>query len=244
MTQEPNAVESALVAARSGALSSGQLLETLAAGDVWVPLPASISGGETADLPVMWISGHKYVPVYTSAEEFGRGAGDVAHMVSPMRELARVLPPDLGIAINPGGTIGLPVHPAGVDVLRGGQWTASAGSRVRLGQPETEPTELLEALKSALAQVREIQSTRSAWAQLGDEPPGLLLGVVLDPDSEAARQATLTAVANARAQVPDPCPVNCVFGSQPDDTVAQWLSSNAAVLYQRQAGAARGAGAG
>jgi hypothetical protein len=233
MTREVNAMESALAAARGGTLSSAQLLEALAAGEVWVPLPAGARGDQTADLPILWIDDERYIPVYTSAEEFGRSAGDMAYMVSPLRDLARALSPDLGIAVNPGGTVGLPIRPPGVDVLRGGKWTAPVGGRVRLGQPEVEPAALMEALKRAMARVREVESVRSAWAQFGDDPSGLLLGVILEPDSEAARQAALAAIAAARAQVQDPCSVDCVFGREPGDAVARWLASNASILYQR-----------
>jgi hypothetical protein len=119
----------------------------------------------------MMIDGAKYLPVYTSAGEFGQGAGDMAHMVSPLRELARQLPPELGIAVNPGGSIGLPIHPTGVEMLRGGIWTPPAGTRVRLGQPEIEPAELLVALRDTLGRVSEVKSVRSGWAQFADQPP-------------------------------------------------------------------------
>lgn len=237
-------MERALVAAQKGELSSDQLLAVLAAGEVWVPLPggAPPSGqspeGGSVGIPVMMIDGVKYLPVYTSAEEFGQGAGDVAHMVSPLRELARQLPPELGIAVNPGGSIGLPIRPAGVEMLRAGAWTAPAGTQVRLGQPEVEPTELLTALRGTLGRVSEVKSVRSGWAQFGEDPPGVVLGIVLDLDSEQVRQAVQAAVADARGQVPDAPSVNMVFSAasgdaaadgradRSGDAVAEWLAVN------------------
>ena len=223
-------MERALVAAQRGEISSDQLLETLAAGEVWVPLPggAAASGGTpeggSVGIPAMVIDGAQYVPVYTSAEELSRGAGDTAHMVSPLRELARRLPPELGIAVNPGGSIGLPITRSGVEMLRAGAWTAPAGTRVRLGQPEVEPAALLAALRDRLGEVSEVKSVRSGWARFGHEPPGVVLGIVLNPDSEQARQAVWAAVTGARVQVPDAPSVNIVF--DPGDTVAEWLAAS------------------
>jgi hypothetical protein len=228
----------ALAAARDGDLSGEQLLEILAGQDVWVPLPGGTGepGNGSAALPVMLIDGGKYVPVYTSAEEFSRGAGDVPYMVSPLRGLARELPPELGIAVNPGGAVGLPVRPAGVDALRGPRSTAPQGDKVRLGQPEIPPAELLSALKQSFARLPELRSARSAWAQFEGKPPGVFLGVLLEPDSEAARHSVLAAVANARGQVPDADPVDCVFDFTPGNSVTRWLTSNGELLYERGTG--------
>lgn len=234
MSLESGVVERALIAARDGQLSGDRLLETLAEGEVWVPLPegAPAAEGESASIPMMLIGAAKYLPVYTSAEEFSQGAGDMAHMVSPLRELARQLPDDFGIAVNPGGSVGLPIHPQGVDVLRGGQRNVPAGTQVRLGQPEAEPAELLAALRRAFGSLREVESVRSGWAQFGEAEPGLLLGIVLDPDSEEARQEVLAAVTAARGEVPEACGVDCVFGAS-GDTLADWLTANGVLQYER-----------
>jgi SseB protein C-terminal domain/SseB protein N-terminal domain len=234
MTPCVNAMEDALAAAHAGSLSSDALLETLAVGQVWVPLPTGAHGGAEANLPIMWIDNLRYVPVYTSEDQFRRESGDMAHMVSPLRDFARVLPAGLGIAVNPGGQIGLPINPPGVDIIRGGQRTAPAGSRLRLGQPEVEPVALVRALTRVFGLIKEIRSARSGWGQFGDDPPGLILGIELNPDSEALRGNALAAVAEARAQVPDPCNVDSVFLNEPGDTVADWLIANTAPFYERK----------
>lgn len=235
MTTDANAAVRALAAAREGNLSDEQLLETLAGHDVWVPLPGGTAEARsgTATPPVMLIDGAKYVPVYTSADEFSRGAGNMPHMVSPLRELARELPAELGIAVNPGGTVGLPIQPAGVDTLRGFRSTAPAGGKVRLGQPEVPPVELLSALRQAFSRIPELVSVRSAWAQFEGKPPGVLLGIRLEPDSEASRQDVLAAVADARNQVSGPDSVECVFEFTPGNSVTQWLGAKGELLYER-----------
>lgn len=236
MSADANDAGRALAAAREGSLSGEQLLEILAGQDVWVPLPGGTeeTGNGSASVPIMLLDGDRYVPVYTSAEEFAQGAGDVPHMVSPLRALARELPAELGVAVNPGGSIGLPIHPAGVDALRGPRSAAPQGSKVRLGQPEVPPTELLAALKQAFARIPEVASARSGWAQFEGKPPGVLLGVVLDPDSEAARQSVLAAVTAARGQVTDPSPVDCVFDFTPGNSVTRWLTAKGELLCERR----------
>src|SRR5689334_5416348 len=108
-----NKLEETLRAAHAGSIPSGEILKVLTESELWMPLPGPVGNDENTPLPIMSIEERPYVPVYTSAEQLLLNAGEVAHVVIQARELANLLPEELGLAINPGGELGLPIHPPG-----------------------------------------------------------------------------------------------------------------------------------
>lgn len=102
--------ERAGAGARGGARAArrgGRILEVLGRSQVWIPLPGGVG---SLDLPTMEINGDAYVPVYSSEEQFRGCAGPgMDFAVAPAVEFARGLPPQLGIAINPEGAVGVPL---------------------------------------------------------------------------------------------------------------------------------------
>jgi hypothetical protein len=130
-----NRLESVLADMRAGSGSADQLLQALADSELWVPLPGGTGDDGEVRLPVTIVDEQPYVVVYTSDEQYARGAGQHAHMVLGGRELAEILADELGLAVNPGGEAGLPIRPEGVRSLRSGQRTIRAGEQVRLGAP-------------------------------------------------------------------------------------------------------------
>src|SRR4051794_17883235 len=130
-----NPLESVLARLRAGSASADDLLTALANNPLWVPLPAGTDPQGTTQLPVMLLDNAPYVAVYTSHEQYLRGAGEQTHMVLDGKELAAVMADELGLAVNLGAECGLPVRPGGVHTLRGGSRTVKQGSGVRLGQP-------------------------------------------------------------------------------------------------------------
>lgn len=86
---------------------------------LWVPLPNG--GGPDSpdlDLPTVDIDGGAYVPVFSSEAQFLHCVGShMSFAVAPAREFARGLPPQLGIAVNPGGAVGVPMPPPAVAEL-------------------------------------------------------------------------------------------------------------------------------
>jgi hypothetical protein len=229
-----NAVEQTLAAARAGQVTDQRLLASLAEAELWVPLPAGAAEGETA-LPIMVIDDAKYVAVYTSEEQFKRCAGKYSAAVTPGRAFARTLPPELGIAVNPGGEAGLPIHPSGVQVIRGEESPVAAGTEIRLGEPAEEPDALLAALRRAFAAVPEVTSARRAWAQFGDSPDGLLLGIEVTPDHDRSRRSAVQAVTTAVQRSPVPYAVDSVFLTDPADSLAGWFRENTHPFYIRSA---------
>ena len=80
------------------------MFEVLARSHVWVPLPAG--GGPDSvglDLPTIELAGALYVPVFSSQEQFLRGAGPMAGTVAPVREFAAVFGQPLRAGIQLAG---------------------------------------------------------------------------------------------------------------------------------------------
>ena len=100
----------------------------------------------------MDLEGQAYVPVFSSEEQFRQVVG--AHMsytVAPAVEFARGLPPQVGIAVNPDGTVGVPLPPPAVaELCRAGRTPLdgpAGGGRVRLYEPDwqDDPVDFLAA---------------------------------------------------------------------------------------------------
>jgi hypothetical protein len=235
VTFPSNAVEKVLMALRIGQVEGDSLLEALAKADLWVPLPAGASNGQGA-LPIMVIEDAPYVAVYTSEEQFRRGAGNMGCAVTPGGDFARSLPPELGLAVNPGGDVGLPIHAAAMPLIRGEGSTVPSGTQIMLGEPAEEPLALLKALRTAFAAVREITSARRAWGVIGDGADGsLVLGIGLSPDHQQARKAALDAVKAALREASVPYGVDSVFLDDSADPLVAWLLENTSPFYTRPA---------
>jgi hypothetical protein len=228
-----NPVESALVAAMRDPSRTEALFEALAAGDVWVPLP---EGGSPEDheltLPTTWIDDRPYVPVFSSEEEFRRLAGPMACTVAPLREFARGLPPDVGIAVNPGGEVGIPIPPPGVLELArvpGSQ----RGARVRLYEPPEEPMDFLIAAAAEFTHVPVVLSARRGLGVVENDPPCLFIGVELDRWQEEDRLAALGALERALTRAASPWPVNVVLLDVAQDPVGDWMLGQTQPFYLR-----------
>jgi hypothetical protein len=203
-----NALEDALLAAYEND-DVDQLLRTLAVADVYLPAAGpgpeeealvTARAGEDLPLPVIELEGTSFVPVFTSVTQFSRfrpeGGG---YMRLRGRALAGITPSGVGVAINPGGDLGLPLTSEQVARLAGVE-PANAETEFLVGEPREEPVELLEAIR-AFAEGRP--EVRAAYRGLlvrrpGAEPEhviGLELRAaadaeaVVDAAAEAARRA-------------------------------------------------------
>ncbi|WP_439676653.1 enhanced serine sensitivity protein SseB [Embleya sp. MST-111070] len=229
-----NPVESALVAAMRDPSRAEALFEALAEADVWVPLP---EGGSAADteltLPTAEIDGRPYVPVFSSEEQFRRLAGPMAGTVAPMREFARGLPPHIGIVVNPGGEVGIPIPPPGVLELARLPGAGRRGARVRLYEPDQEPMDFLIAAAAEFIHVPVVLSARRGLGEVESDPPVLFVGVELDRWQEEDRLAAIGALERALGRAACPWPVNVVLLDVAQDPVGDWMLERTQPFYLR-----------
>ena len=252
-----DAVERALAAAADDATRIGDLLDELSRGRLWLQLPDDghpVTDGSAVRLPTLRYLGAEFVPAFTSAARLrgtvprprppaagpGPGAGGPPpvrpHIVVPAAALARLLPPDLGMALNPGAGPSIPVYPQGVAYLA----TASAGGtrrRVHVGTPPVRPDDLLAGIGSGLAGVPAAAAASAAWLSVELAGQGLVISVTLDdPADGSARDAVVAVVARAALAAPRRpwFPIDVTFpGEGPPDPVDEWVAARATPFYLR-----------
>ena len=248
-----DAVERAFEAAVRDAAGLGEVLDALATGRLWVPVTLGSSGRRAlaegaVRLPTVRYLGDTFVPAYTSAARLLRATEDLApgeratvipHAVVRAADLARRLPPDLGIALNPGGSeerAGLPGwggppgrgarHRRHVPGPRGPGRGAGAGRAAGL-------------VRAGLGGVRAVRQAATAWLAVDRRGEGLIISVSLeDPADEAARDAALGAVQQAVTATGGPgwpgWPVDVTFpGEGEPDVIDRWVAAHTAPFYQR-----------
>ncbi|MFD5032904.1 enhanced serine sensitivity protein SseB [Streptomyces sp. NPDC058405] len=236
-----NELEEVLAASLGSDTAGGRLIEVLGRSQVWVPLPNG-GGPESRDLdlPTMEIEGAPYVPVFSSEQQFLQSAG--AHMsfaVAPARDFARGLPPQLGIAVNPGGAVGLPLPPPAVaELCRAGRTPLdgpASGGRVRLFEPDwqEDPVDFLTAAASEFESSGVVLSARRALASVEGEAPVLFIGVQLSSWEAADRNAPMDALGRALGRVGVSWPVNLVLLDVAQDPVGDWLLAKVRPFFER-----------
>jgi hypothetical protein len=252
------------------------LLGALRLGWLWVPLPDDgqpVTDGSAVHLPTVRYLGDVFVPAYTSGPRLQRAVPEppagqrdgqrppaVPHVVVRAADLARRLPPGLGIALNPGSPRSIPVSPAGVGEIAAEHATVG-GCRVTVGAPPVIPHALLGAIATSLRPIGPAREAATAWltvhaaaghdadrASAGGGRPGaagpgradaagLIISVRLkDPADAAARDAVIAAVQAAVAAAPGETqwPVDVTFpGEGEPDIIDHWVAGASAPFYQR-----------
>ncbi|MFH8365447.1 enhanced serine sensitivity protein SseB [Streptomyces sp. NPDC018031] len=243
-----NELEEVLAASLDVPGAGARIVEVLGRSPVWIPLPKG--GGPDSpdlDLPTVEIDGAGYVPVFSSEQQFRQVVGDhMAFAVAPAVEFARGLPPQLGIALNPGGAVGAPLPPPAVAQLcRAGTPAGGApeqlgapvvsGGRVRLFQPDwqEEPVDFLAAAGLELAKVPGVRSARRALASVEGDPPALFVGVQLDEPTPESQAVVLDALGRAMGAVQVPWPVQLVLLDVAQDPVGEWILTRVRPFYDR-----------
>ncbi|MDT0306891.1 enhanced serine sensitivity protein SseB [Streptomyces sp. DSM 44917] len=237
-----NELEEALAGALGVADAGPRLLTTLARSALWIPLPEG--GGpesRTLDLPTIELNGGPYVPVFSSAEQLHLGgASHLPFSVAPAWQFARGLPPQVGIAVNPGGTVGIPVPPSAVAELcraTPGQRAPGgpSGARMRLFQPDwqDEPVDFLNAAAAELSQLWYVRTARRGLASAEGGAPSLFVGVELDHVDDEARARASEALGRALAVQSVVWPVQLVLLDAADDPVVDWLRECVRPFYTR-----------
>ncbi|MFC8423058.1 enhanced serine sensitivity protein SseB [Streptomyces sp. NPDC057236] len=237
-----NELEEVLSASLGVPSAGGRIVEVLGRSFVWVPLPNG--GGPDSgplDLPTMEIDGQAFVPVFSSEEQFRQVVG--AHMpytIAPAVEFARGLPPQAGIAVNPGGVVGIPLPPPAVaELCRAGLTPLdgpAAGGRVRLFEPDwqDDPLDFLAAASAEFDALGVVTTARRCLAAIETADPVLFVGVELSRWEGDARTLPLNALGRALGRTPAPWPVNLIVLDIAQDPVGDWLRTKVRPFYQRE----------
>jgi hypothetical protein len=239
-----NELEEVLAASVGVAGAGARIVEVLGRSHVWVPLPEG--GGPDSvglDLPALEIEGVPYVPVFSSEQQFLTVVGShMAYAVAPAVEFARGLSPQLGIAVNPGGAVGIPLPPPAVaDLCRaagdalGGPAAGAGGGRVRLFEPDwqDEPVDFLASAGIEFGAVSGVRTARRALASVEGNPPALFVGVEVDVPGPDRQTASMDALGRALGAVPVPWPVQLVMLDVAQDPVAEWMLERVRPFYDR-----------
>ncbi|MET8829622.1 enhanced serine sensitivity protein SseB [Streptomyces sp. NPDC004610] len=238
-----NELEEVLSAALGVPSAGPRIVEVLGRSFLWVPLPGG--GGPDSgplDLPTTEIDGQVYVPVFTSEEQFRQVVG--AHMsfaIAPAVEFARGLPPQAGIVLNPGGTVGIPLPPPAVaELCRAGRTALdgpAGGGRVRLFEPDwqDDPVDFLAAASAEFAALGVVVTARRCLAAVETAEPALFVGVELDRWEGDIRALPLAALERAVTAAAPKWPVNLVLLDVAQDPVGTWMRDQVRPFYTRDA---------
>ncbi|MER8085395.1 enhanced serine sensitivity protein SseB [Streptomyces sp. NPDC058316] len=237
-----NELEEVLMASVGSPEAGGRLVEVLGRSQVWVPLPNG--GGPDSpdlDLPTLEIDGAAFVPVFSSEQQFLACVGThMSFTVAPARDFARGLPPQLGIAVNPGGAVGMPLPPPAVaELCRAGRTPLdgpASGGRVRLYEPswQEEPVDFLAAAAGEFEESGVVLTARRTLASIEGGEPVLFIGVEFSTWEGAGRNAPMDALGRALGRVEVPWPVNLVLLDVAQDPVGDWIREKVRPFYRRE----------
>ncbi|MFB6991997.1 enhanced serine sensitivity protein SseB [Streptomyces sp. NPDC056178] len=237
-----NELEEVLMASVGSPEAGGRLVEVLGRSQVWVPLPNG--GGPDSpdlDLPTLEIDGAAYVPVFSSEQQFHACVGTrMSFTVAPARDFARGLPPQLGIAVNPGGAVGMPLPPPAVaELCRAGRTPLdgpASGGRVRLYEPswQEEPVDFLAAAAGEFEESGVVLTARRTLASIEGGEPVLFIGVEFSTWDGAGRNAPMDALGRALGRAEVPWPVNLVLLDVAQDPVGDWMREKVRPFYRRE----------
>jgi hypothetical protein len=242
-------VERALTAATQDATKIGDLLETLRAARLWLPLPddaSAVTASGAVELPTVTYLGSEFVPAYTSAELLtalagapaapGRGPGQIPHAVVQTADLARLLPPGIGIALNAGASQSVPIYPQGVTFLAADA-SAAGLDRISLGPLPAQPEDLLAEIRAGLAGVPQAAQASAAWLSVKFSGEGMIISVTLDDPADAAARDGVVAVLERAAQAAKHdagYPIDVTFpGESEPDQIDRWIAAFGEPFYRR-----------
>ncbi|MET9113886.1 enhanced serine sensitivity protein SseB [Streptomyces longwoodensis] len=234
-----NELEEVLSASLGVPGAGGRIVEVLGRSFVWVPLPNG--GGPHSgplDLPTLELDGQAYVPVFSSEEQFRQVVGaHMAYAIAPAVEFARGLPPQVGIAVNPDGVVGVPLPPPAVaELCRAGRTPLdgfASGGRVRLFEPDwqDDPVDFLSAASAEFAATGLVLTARRCLAAIETADPVLFVGVELSAWDGDLRAVPQDALGRALGRVPVPWPVNLILLDVTQDPVGDWMKAQVRPFY-------------
>ena len=219
--------------------AGGRIIEVLARSFVWIPLPSG--GGPHSgplDLPTLDIEGQAFVPVFSSEEQFRQVVGShLSFTIAPAVEFARGLPPQVGIAVNPDGVVGVPLPPPAVaELCRIGRTALdgpTSGGRVRLFEPDwqDDPVDFLAAASAEFAGTGVVGTARRCLAAIETADPVMFVGVELTSWEGDLRAVPMDALSRALTRTEVKWPVNLVLLDVTQDPVADWMRQTVRPFY-------------
>ncbi|MFF1453367.1 enhanced serine sensitivity protein SseB [Streptomyces sp. NPDC058274] len=237
-----NELEEVLSASLGVPSAGARIVEVLGRSFLWIPLPNG--GGPRSgplDLPTLELDGQVYVPVFSSEEQFRQVVGGhMAYSIAPAVEFARGLPPQVGLAVNPDGLVGVPLPPLAVaELCRTGRTPLdgpASGGRVRLFEPDwqEEPVDFLSAASAEFADTGVVLTARRCLASIEGDDPVMFVGVELSDWEGPARTLPLDALGRALGRVPMDRPVNLLLLDVAQDPVGDWMRAQVRPFYQRE----------
>lgn len=152
------------------------------------------------------------------------------HVVVRAADLARLLPPAIGIALNAGAAQSVPVYPQGVSYLAAGNAAEDADGMIVEPLP-VRPDALLAGIAAGLIGVAAVRDAVAAWLAVRSAGEGLLVAVTLDdPTDTVTRDQVVGAVERAAWEV-EPSqaafPIDVTF---PDEREADSIDSRIAAV--------------
>ncbi len=167
----------------------------------------------------------------------GLQADAVPHVVVRAADLARLLPPAIGIALNPGAAESLPVYPPGVSYLA----AVDAGAdtdRISVAPLPVRPDALLAGIAAGLIGIAAVREATAAWLSVQSVGEGLLVAVTLDDPSDAAgRDLVVGAVERAAWEIEADeaaFPIDVIFpGERAPDRIDEQIAAVGTPFYRR-----------
>jgi hypothetical protein len=205
------------------AYSSARLLEQFGRRAAWVrtPLAQPVADQSQAESPIAEPESAGPVPAQRREP--------LPHVVVRAADLARLLPPAIGIALNAGAAQSVPVYPQGVSYLAAGDAGEDAGINV---EPlPVRPDALLAGIAAGLIGIPAVRDAVAAWLAVRSAGEGLLVAVTLDDPADAGtRDLVVGAVERAAWEVePDQAafPIDVTF---PDEREADRIDGRIAAV--------------
>ncbi|MEO6116816.1 MAG: enhanced serine sensitivity protein SseB C-terminal domain-containing protein [Pseudolysinimonas sp.] len=109
-----------------------------------------------------------------------------------------------------------------------------AGTVAYLGEPAVEPVELLAAIARATDGLSAVRTLSRCWAQFGNEPPGLVVGVQLEPDTPQVRAAVAESIGSVWSTLQPGYAVDIAFDGD-GGSVTTWMRKNVNPFHRAHA---------
>jgi len=211
------------------AYSSERLLQQFGRRDAWSPQPADLgTSTPPAELPAAMPSAGS-VPAPRPEPP--------PHVVVHAADLARLLPPAIGIALNAGAAQSVPVYPQGVSYLAAGDADEDAGDLSVQPLP-VRPDPLLAGIAAGLIGIPAVREAVAAWLAVRSAGEGLLVAVTIDdPASAETRDLVVGAVERAAWEIEADqaaFPIDVTFpGEREGDRIDGQIAAVGTPFYRR-----------